>query len=435
MIEVPSPAHPAVTGGRIRRIIIEQSRRANVGHIGSCLSVADILACLYGDLLRADGPDDPDRDRFALSKGHAALALYAALRLRGWLTDAELDTFCTDGTPARRASAAPAPRPGEREDQATHGEVRVDVLLLQALQPQRDGLGLGLRSRFRLAVPPPRRLRAPSGGRRARRPSCRSSRAAGRRSRPRRRTRRAPTAPASSSSPPQAASSAPSARAPPPARTLWRVTPARKPNPNVPGRIGSTPLFSADPPRTCRHPPSWYPPLSLAAARAPPGGGARPRSTSLPSPPGHQPWRHLISPKVRLPDNSSDGQAGGFRLSPRPPLPDIAVLTRRSSIRLHRTRRSAGSHGLTPGRYVQTNTPVAAGRTADTSSSGRFHVSSGNKRLPPPSRTGSTISRYSSTRPSAMSWRANLGASQHDDVTTGGLTLEPADVGHHVSGR
>jgi transketolase len=98
MIESPSPTHPAVTGGHIRRIIIEQSKRANVGHIGSCLSVADILACLYGDLLRAAHPDDPERDRFVLSKGHAALALYAALRLRGWLTDADLDTFCTDGT-------------------------------------------------------------------------------------------------------------------------------------------------------------------------------------------------------------------------------------------------------------------------------------------------------------------------------------------------
>ena len=57
----------------------------------------DILAVVYGDLLRAESPDEPDRDRFVLSKGHAALALYAALNLRGWL-DAELDTFCADGT-------------------------------------------------------------------------------------------------------------------------------------------------------------------------------------------------------------------------------------------------------------------------------------------------------------------------------------------------
>lgn len=83
---------------RIRRIILEQSKRAHVGHIGSALCVADILAVLYGQVLRLPGPRDPERDRFILSKGHAALALYAALRLKGWLTDEDLNTFCGDGT-------------------------------------------------------------------------------------------------------------------------------------------------------------------------------------------------------------------------------------------------------------------------------------------------------------------------------------------------
>jgi transketolase len=91
-------SRPSVSGNAIRRIVIGQSKRAGVGHIGSALSVADMLAVIYGDLLRARGPNDPDRDRFVLSKGHAALALYAALSLRGWLTPQELDSFCTDGT-------------------------------------------------------------------------------------------------------------------------------------------------------------------------------------------------------------------------------------------------------------------------------------------------------------------------------------------------
>lgn len=82
----------------IRRLILEQSKRANVGHIGSCLSVADILAALFGDVLRIDSADDPERDRFILSKGHAALALYAALAVTGRLDTETLDTFCTDGT-------------------------------------------------------------------------------------------------------------------------------------------------------------------------------------------------------------------------------------------------------------------------------------------------------------------------------------------------
>jgi transketolase len=88
----------AITSQLIRRIIIEQSRRAHVGHIGSALSVADIMATLYGHVLKIKNPQDPSRDRFVLSKGHAALALYAALHLKGWLSLAELNRYCGDDT-------------------------------------------------------------------------------------------------------------------------------------------------------------------------------------------------------------------------------------------------------------------------------------------------------------------------------------------------
>lgn len=83
---------------QIRRIVLEQSRRAHVGHIGSSLSIADIIAALYGSALQVDDPHDPERDRFILSKGHAALALYAALHLRGWIGPEEMHTFCGDAS-------------------------------------------------------------------------------------------------------------------------------------------------------------------------------------------------------------------------------------------------------------------------------------------------------------------------------------------------
>ncbi len=82
----------------LRHLILEQSKRANVGHIGSALSVADILAALYSGILRIESPNHPDRDRFILSKGHAALALYAAFYLRGFIDAATLDTYCGDGS-------------------------------------------------------------------------------------------------------------------------------------------------------------------------------------------------------------------------------------------------------------------------------------------------------------------------------------------------
>jgi transketolase len=93
-----NPGAVSIDPRQMRRIIVSESRRANVGHIGSCLCVVEILAALYGNVLRAAGPDDPDRDRFVLSKGHAALALYAALALKGWISEADLGTFCGDNS-------------------------------------------------------------------------------------------------------------------------------------------------------------------------------------------------------------------------------------------------------------------------------------------------------------------------------------------------
>jgi transketolase len=87
-----------ITGQQIRRIILEQSKRKHVGHIGSCLSIADIIAVLYDKVLNIPSPDSPERDRLILSKGHAALALYATLHLKGWIDEDQLNTFLGDNT-------------------------------------------------------------------------------------------------------------------------------------------------------------------------------------------------------------------------------------------------------------------------------------------------------------------------------------------------
>ena len=87
-----------LSGAAIRRIILEQAKRANVGHIGSAFSVADIMAALFLGVFADLDPDSPDRDRFVLSKGHAALALYAALHLKGILTRKQLFSYCADGS-------------------------------------------------------------------------------------------------------------------------------------------------------------------------------------------------------------------------------------------------------------------------------------------------------------------------------------------------
>ena len=78
----------------IRRHGIEMTHLSGGSHIGAILSVADIMAVLYADILRFD-PENPkanDRDRFILSKGHAGASVYAALAESGFFSVEELKT-------------------------------------------------------------------------------------------------------------------------------------------------------------------------------------------------------------------------------------------------------------------------------------------------------------------------------------------------------
>jgi transketolase len=93
---------------RLRGQVIDLSHAAQSAHLGSSLSCCDILAAAYWQVLRIDpaAPKDPDRDRFILSKGHAAMALYSTLALRGFFPVEELATYNTDG--GRLAEHPPA---------------------------------------------------------------------------------------------------------------------------------------------------------------------------------------------------------------------------------------------------------------------------------------------------------------------------------------
>lgn len=84
----------------IRRHGIEMTHLSGGSHIGAVLSVADIIAVLYADILRYD-PENPsweDRDRFIMSKGHAGAAVYAALAECGFFDPAELKTHYANGS-------------------------------------------------------------------------------------------------------------------------------------------------------------------------------------------------------------------------------------------------------------------------------------------------------------------------------------------------
>jgi transketolase len=79
----------------IRRRDVQMIYDAQIGHIGGDLSCIDILVTLYFAVLNIDphSPDAPDRDRFILSKGHCAGALYTTLAHAGFFPLEELNTF------------------------------------------------------------------------------------------------------------------------------------------------------------------------------------------------------------------------------------------------------------------------------------------------------------------------------------------------------
>lgn len=85
---------------KIRRHGIEMTHLSHGSHIGSVLSVADVIAVLYNDVMNVSSSDPKmaDRDRFILSKGHAGAAVYAALAEKGFFDVEELKTHYADGS-------------------------------------------------------------------------------------------------------------------------------------------------------------------------------------------------------------------------------------------------------------------------------------------------------------------------------------------------
>lgn len=80
---------------KIRINVLDMANRSKSPHVGSCLSCVDILSVLYFDVLRLDKWDT--RDIFILSKGHAAMALYSTLFIKGILNQETIDGYYQDG--------------------------------------------------------------------------------------------------------------------------------------------------------------------------------------------------------------------------------------------------------------------------------------------------------------------------------------------------
>ncbi len=93
-------SRPESLARAIRLDAVNMISAAKSSHIGSVFSIADIVAVLYGSVLRhrPDFPEWPERDRVILSKGHAGAAIYAALAECGYFSKEKLLTYYSDGS-------------------------------------------------------------------------------------------------------------------------------------------------------------------------------------------------------------------------------------------------------------------------------------------------------------------------------------------------
>jgi transketolase len=133
-----TPEDLRALSGRLRLLMLETHRRAGAGHLGSSLSIVEILAALLGRHFRWRRPElAPARgDRLVLSKGHAALGLYCALALAEQIDPDRLATFGRNGSGLE-------PHPNESTEPALHASTGS---LGQGLS---IGVGLALGSRLR----------------------------------------------------------------------------------------------------------------------------------------------------------------------------------------------------------------------------------------------------------------------------------------------
>ena len=96
---------------RLRRTVLQMAYAGSTVHIGCAFSIVEIMAVLYGRHLRYPGndPQAADRDYLVLSKGHGVMAQYACMHELGWLDDAAIQGYFSDGSELKGLSDSRVP--------------------------------------------------------------------------------------------------------------------------------------------------------------------------------------------------------------------------------------------------------------------------------------------------------------------------------------
>ena len=108
------PFNHEIVAKELRKRIIKTSSKAKIPHLGSCLSCIDLLVFLYWSVLdiKPNNPNDLNRDRFLLSKGHGAPALFQVLAEKGFFPIRKLDEFGQNGSVFHEHPPKPGYIPG-----------------------------------------------------------------------------------------------------------------------------------------------------------------------------------------------------------------------------------------------------------------------------------------------------------------------------------
>jgi len=107
----PANATPILDPRALRRHIVRMAYAGRSAHLGCAMSLVEILAVLFGEVMRYDrsAPLAPERDLLVLSKGHGVMALYACFRELGWVVDEDVSNYLANGTRLRGVSEADVP--------------------------------------------------------------------------------------------------------------------------------------------------------------------------------------------------------------------------------------------------------------------------------------------------------------------------------------
>jgi transketolase len=97
---MPTVPRVAFSPPRLRRTVLDMAFAGSTVHIGCAFSIIELLAVLYRSFLRYPDSDPlaPQRDYLVLSKGHGVMAQYACMHEKGWIADAEIGGYFSDGS-------------------------------------------------------------------------------------------------------------------------------------------------------------------------------------------------------------------------------------------------------------------------------------------------------------------------------------------------